>query len=258
MMVEGTPDGCVEKDEGMVEEPDDDTHTVAGYHGAKRESGVPLCASVFSDQPSQSPMGLQTTANGSKEGSSLHGHGISAAKVAKVAWSLPEQQSQSWKKYPVAFLPVQHDNDTYTGDRGCPVEQQSQTRKLAPVVFLPVQQEDDAYIGDRSLAGDKSNTGAGSHTGDCMRDDDSQKMGDIPVGGMGQSFFCSQSHAQKENKKVLNVNSKPSSPINYLNVSPRFETMHNTPLNPLKTQNCTLNTHNVNFFLTKTPMILLN
>ncbi|KAI3736802.1 hypothetical protein L2E82_26789 [Cichorium intybus] len=58
------------------------------------------------------------------------------------------------------------------------------------------------FTGDRAGAGDKRNTGAGALSGNWMRDDESEMVGDNHVGSLGDSLFGSQSHVKKGDIKV--------------------------------------------------------
>ncbi|KAI3682259.1 hypothetical protein L2E82_50000 [Cichorium intybus] len=168
-MVEETHDGCVEKEDGMVEDIassddgndedcDADNRTAVGDHGAKPVCGDPLSDAVISDQHLPHLKGPQMMRNGSIEGGSFYGHGRSAEKV-------PEQKTQKRKE------------------------------SLG---------EDNMFTGDREVAEDKRNTGAGALSGNWMRDDESEMVGDNHVGSLGDSLFGSQSHVQKGEIKVLN------------------------------------------------------
>ncbi|KAI3679371.1 hypothetical protein L2E82_51420 [Cichorium intybus] len=200
--------------DGNDEDCDADNRTAAGDHGAKPVCGDPLSDAVISDQHLPHLKGPQMTRNGSIEGGSFYDHGRSAEKV-------PEQKTQNRKESLVGFLPLECGagtytgeqsltgnrrctgegtitgdcmrNDTYSADRGCPVEHQSQPRKNSPEIFLPVQEEDNMFTGDQAVAGDKRNTGAGALSGNRMRDDESEMVGDNHVGSLGDSLFGSQS-----------------------------------------------------------------
>ncbi|KAI3700192.1 hypothetical protein L2E82_44813 [Cichorium intybus] len=168
-MVEETSDGCVEKEDGIVEklassddsdeeECDDDTRP-------------PLSAAVISDQRSHPPMGLQTTANGAKK----------TVAFTDMTWSQIRKDSP---------------------------DLQSQIRKESPVVFLTVDREAGTYTGEQALAGDRRCTGegataGGATTGDWMCNDDGTNVGDNHVGnkGEGDFLFCSKNHFQKEGCK---------------------------------------------------------
>ncbi|KAI3674763.1 hypothetical protein L2E82_51989 [Cichorium intybus] len=181
-MVEETSDGCVEKEDGMVEklassddsdeeECNDDTRTVAGDHGAKPVCDAPLSAAVISDQRSHPPMGLQTTANGAKK----------TVAFTDVTWSQIRKDSP---------------------------DLQSQIRKESTVGFLTVNREGGTYTGEQALAGDRRCTGEGATTGgatiaDSMCNDDGTNVGDNHVGnkGEGDFLFCSKNHFQKEGCK---------------------------------------------------------